>query len=334
MKVLFIGGSGNISTACSRLALERGIELYLFTRGQSPVSFSGRARTIYGDIRNRQQVADALKNHKFDAVVNWVAFEPEHVETDIDLFRGRTQQYIFISSASAYRRPPDQLPITEAAPLSNLFWQYARDKIACEDRLNRAHLDEGFPVTIVRPSHTYGESWIPCAVGGHDYTVIDRMKRGRKIIVHGNGQSLWVMTHNSDFAKGLIGLLGNRNSIGESYHITSDEVLTWDQIYRTMGHAVGVQPDLIHISPEFIKRFDERTGAGLLGEKAFSTVFDNAKIKHAVPGFQATVSFAEGMRRCIEWFESEERRKTVSEAKNEIMDRIIQAYQVAQTGIS
>jgi nucleoside-diphosphate-sugar epimerase len=327
MKALFIGGTGNISTACSILALEKGIELYLFTRGKSPLPFSGTAKIFHGDIRNQRQTADILKDYVFDAVVDFAAFTPAHVAADVELFRRRARQYIFISSAATYQRSPGKLPITEDTPLSNPVWQYASDKIACEERLSHAYLSEGFPVTIVRPSHTYSESWIPAAVGGHDYTVIERMKRGRKIIVHGDGQSLWVLTHSNDFAKGLIGILGNREFIGESYHITSDEVLTWNQIYETIGRAAGVQPDLIHIPSAFINRFDAGTGAGLLGEKDFSAVFDNSKIKRAVPEFRASITFAAGMRECIKWFQADEGRKTVDNGRNEMMDRIIEEYQ-------
>jgi nucleoside-diphosphate-sugar epimerase len=213
--------------------------------------------------------------------------------------------------------------------LENPFWQYSRNKIACEQLLLQAYREKQFPVTIVRPSLTYGETWIPCAVGGHDYTVPDRMKRGRKIIVHGDGQSLWTMTHNSDFAKGFVGLLGNVQAIGESFHITSDEVMTWDQIYRTLGAAVGVQPALIHIPSEFIQAFDPRTGESLWGDKAYSVVLDNSKIKRFVPEFKATVTFAEGMRKSIAWFEADPRRKRANEAANKVMDRIIEAYESA-----
>ncbi len=329
MKALFIGGTGNISTACTKLALARGIEIYLFTRGFSPGGFTEGVKIILGDIRNRQQAAEALKSHEFDVVVDWVVYEPPHIDTDIALFRGRTRQYVFISSASAYQKPPEHYRITEATPLSNPYWQYARDKIGCEGILDGAYRNDGFPATIVRPSLTYGETWIPAAIGGHDYTLIDRMRRGKKIIVHGDGQSLWVMTHNTDFAKGLIGLFGNPKAIGEHYHITSDEVLTWDRIYRTIGNAAGIEADLIHIPSEFISAFDAKIGAGLLGDKAYSVVFDNSRIKQAVPEFQATVSFAEGIKRCIEWFDASQRRRTVSKDSNQLMDRIIQDYKGA-----
>lgn len=324
MKVLFIGGTGNISAACTRLAAEKGIEVFLFNRGRSMESVQGQAQFIKGDIRDATSAADALRRHRFEVVVDWVAYLPEHVEADIGLFAGRTRQYVFISSAAVYQKPPRHYLVTESTPRENPFWQYARDKIACEERVERAYVDEGFPVTIVRPSLTYGETWIPCAVGGHDYTVVDRMKRGSKIIVHGDGQSLWTVTHNSDFAKGLVGLLGNESAIGECYHITSDEVLTWDRIYRTIGAAAGVEPDLVHIASDLINAFDGRMGAGLLGDKAYSVVYDNSKIKRAVPGFQATVTFSEGMRRSIEWFESDPRRKCVSGENNRLMDLIVE----------
>ena len=329
MKVLFIGGTGNISTACVRLALDSGMDVRLLTRGQSPRRPDSRAVIIPGDIRDRESASHMLKDQDWDAVVDWVAYLPEHVETDIALFRCRTRQYVFISSATVYQKPPSHYRITESVPLANPFWQYARDKIACEERLARALREEGFPVTIVRPSLTYGETWLPCAVGGHDYTVIDRMKRGQEIIVHGDGQSLWTMTHNSDFAKGLVGLLGNPAAIGEHFHITSDEVLTWDRIYLTMANAAGVEPRLVHIPSEFINLFDARIGAGLLGDKSFSAVFDNSKIKLAVPEFQATTPFSEGIRRNLDWFEEDASRRAVNAAMNKLMDRIILAYRSA-----
>jgi nucleoside-diphosphate-sugar epimerase len=329
MKVLFIGGTGNISTACARLALEKGIQLSLLVRGQSPRRFSGKAEFIHGDIRNRELAAATLKDREFDAVVDWVAYLPEHVEADIALFQGRTGHYVFISSATVYQKPPSHFVITESTPLSNPFWQYARDKLACEERLERAFRDEGFPATIVRPSHTYSETRIPSALGVRDYTIVDRMKRGKKIIVHGDGQSLWVMTHATDFAKALVGMLGKPESIGERYHITSDEVLTWDQIYSQIGCAAGFEADLIHIPSAYINLFDAEVGAGLLGDKAYSMVFDNSKIKRLVPEFRATITFAEGIRMSLAWFEADASRRTVNRDSDDLMDRIIQCYQRA-----
>ena len=329
MRVLFIGGTGNISSACTQLALERGIDLTLFNRGLSPGTMPRGAKLIRGDIRDENQARLALKGQEYDAVVDWVAFVRAHVQTDINVFRGITRQYVFISTASAYQKPPADYVVTEDTPLVNPFWQYSRDKIACEELLSRTWRGSGFPVTIVRPSLTYGETWIPVAIGGHDYTLIDRMKRGKKIIVHGDGQSLWTLTHNTDFAKGLIGLLGRESAIGERYHITSDEVLTWDRIYRTIGRAAGVEPNLVHVPSELIRAFDTRIGDGLLGDKAYSAVFDNSKIKKAVPGFSSTVTFEEGIRRCLAWFDADPARRTVSEVTNQLMDRIIEAYERA-----
>jgi nucleoside-diphosphate-sugar epimerase len=222
--------------------------------------------------------------------------------------------------------------VTESTPLGNPFWQYARDKIASEQRLIRAFSEEEFPVTIVRPSLTYGETWIPCAVGGHDYTVVSRMLEGKKVIVHGDGTSLWTVTHNTDFAKGLLGLFGHRAAVGESFHITSDEVLTWDRIYETIGDAAGVRPNLLHVPSEFINAFDRRMGASLLGDKAYSVVYDNSKIKRFVPDFRATVSFAEGIRRSIEWFAADPGRRIADLERDRLMDRIVSCYLAAWPG--
>jgi len=326
MRVLFIGGTGNISTACTRLAADRGIDLTVMVRGNTAAELPRNVRVMRCDVRDPAEAASSLGGMEFDTVVDWVAYVPDHVEADISLFRGRVRQYIFISSASAYLKPPRRHVVTESTPLSNPFWQYARDKIACEERLLRAHRGEGFPVTIVRPSLTYGERWIPCAVGGHDFTVADRMRKGKQIIVHGDGQSLWTVTHNSDFATGLLGLVGNGDAVGESYHITSDEVLTWEGIYHCIGRAAGVEPRLVHVPSDLIAAFDQRAGASLLGDKAYSVVFDNTKIKRAVPGFEARVTFAEGMRRSFEWFEADPRRQVVNHAADALMDRILQAW--------
>lgn len=329
MKVLFIGGTGTISEACTELAVARGIDLTLFNRGLTQTPIPQGVQVIMGDIRHRVDAGKVLQEHDFDVVVDWIAFTPEHIETDLALFQGTVKQYIFISSASAYQKPPNHYRITEATPLYNPFWEYSRNKIACEERLIRAYREKGFPVTIVRPSYTYGRRKIPCAVGGGDYTLIDRLKKGKQIIVHGDGASLWTLTHNTDFAKGFIGLLGNERAIGESYHITSDEVLTWNQIYKIIGDAVGVEPNIIHIPSDLINRFDPEIGAGLLGDKAHSMVFDNSKIKEVVPGFQATVSFAQGVRMTVNWLQAEPERRVVNEEYNQRIDRIISEYEKA-----
>ena len=324
MGVLFIGGTGNISAAASRLALARGIELHLLTRGQRG-GIAG-AHEIVGDIRRPDEVRNALRGQRFDAVVNWIAFNPAEIERDLDLFVGVTRQYIFISSASAYQKPPSHPVITESTPLRNPFWQYSRDKIACEERLNRAYRETGFPVTIVRPSLTY-DTLFPIAIGGWGcYTIVDRLKAGRPLIVHGDGTSLWTVTHSDDFAKGLVGLLGNPAAVGHAFHITSDELLTWDAIYQTIAGAVGVEADLVHIPSDFIHRVVPWVGEGLLGDKAHSVIFDNSKIKAFVPEFRATIPFHEGARRTLAWFEADASRRVVKPSEHEVMDRIIAAY--------
>ncbi len=289
MRVLFIGGTGVISSACSELALQRGIDLYLLTRGQSARAAPDGARVISGDIRDVEAVRAALRGLSFDAVVDWIAFTPDQVQADIDLFRGCTGQYIFISSASVYRKPFARLPITESTPVGNRFWSYAQDKAACEDALVAAYRNEDFPAVIVRPSHTYDRTKLPCPGG---YTQIARMRAGKPIVIHGDGTSTWVLTHHTDFAKGFVGLLGNTRALGEVFQITSDELLTWNQMYGMLGKAAGVEPKIVHAPSELIAQYHTEWGAGLLGDKAHSVLFDNSKIKLFVPDFVCTIPFA------------------------------------------
>jgi nucleoside-diphosphate-sugar epimerase len=327
MKILFIGGTGIISSACSQLAVERGLKLYMLNRGQTtrrPVPAG--AHHLRGDIRDHPSVRAALQGHTFDVVVDWIAYTPEQVEADIELFRGRTAQYIFISSASAYQTPPAQLPVTESTPLDNPVWLYSRNKIACEERLMRAYRDEKFPMTVVRPSHTYDKTMSPIHGG---YTMIDRMRKGRPVIVHGDGTSLWTLTHHKDFAKGFLGLLGNNHAIGESFHITSDEVLTWNEIYALLARAAGVEPKLVHVPSDLIAAYDREWGDGLLGDKAHSMVFDNTKIKRVVPGFSATIPFAQGAREIIAWFDADPANRAVDEALNQTIEQILAGYERA-----
>jgi len=331
MKVLFIGGTGIISSGVSPRVVESGMELYLLNRGQRAEFVPPGARQIVADIRNGREVEEALRGLTFDAVVDWLVFTPDQLEADIEFFRGRTSQYVFISSASAYQKPPTHFPISESTPLANPYFQYSRDKIACEDRLVREYRDTRFPMTIVRPSFTYGLTMIPAGYQSwtHPWTLVDRMRRKRKIIVHGDGTALWTMTHNTDFAKGFAGLLGNPRAIGHTVHITSEEVLTWDQITRAIGAAAGVEPDIIHIPSDFISAFDPDARGPLLGDKAHCAVFDNSKIRSLVPGFMATVPFAEGVRKSVEWYEKHPERCTVEDAFNAHSERIIGAYQTA-----
>lgn len=326
MKVLFIGGTGVISSACARQALAGGLELTLLNRGQSFRPAPAGAKILQGDIRDRASARAALQGHTFDVVVDFIAFTPEHVETDLELFRGRTGQYIFISSASVYQTPPASLPVTESTLLDNPIWDYSQAKIACEERLVRAYREEKFPITIVRPSHTYDPSKLPLYGG---YTMIARMLQGQKVIVAGDGTSLWVLTHHEDFARGFTGLLGNARTIGETFHITSDEVLTWNQIYQILGRAAGVEPRLIHIPSELLAACDPTWGNHLLGDKAHSMIFDNSKIKRFVPGFAATIPFSWGAREMIAWHQADSARQTVDPALDRLFDRIIAAYERA-----
>jgi nucleoside-diphosphate-sugar epimerase len=329
MKVLFIGGTGIISSASTRLAAQRGIELTLLRRGQRTAEVPRNVETIMMDATDETAVAQALGNQVFDAVVDWVAFTPAHVERDIRLFRGRTRQFIFISSASAYQKPVGHYLITESTPLVNPYWQYSRDKIACEERLMKAYREEGFPITIVRPSLTYGDTQIVLAVNSwqKSYTALDRMRRGKKVIVPGDGSSLWVVTHNSDFAEGLVGLLGHQQAIGHSFHITSDEVMTWDQFYAITARAAGVEAQIVHISSDFIGACIPGEVGSLTGDKAVSVVFDNSKIKRFVPGYCAKTPFAQGIQKTIEWFDADPSRKQIDEEANASWDKLIHAYE-------
>lgn len=325
MKVLFIGGTGTISSACAKRAIEQGIDLYLLNRGQSAIRKPAEGATVLtADARDKEATRAAIGERRFDVVVNWVAYTPEHIEADLEIFRGRTSQYIFISSASAYQKPPARLPVTESTPLYNPFLQYSRDKIACEDRLVRAYRDEGFPATIVRPSHTYDKAALPL-VGR--YTPIDRMRRGKKVIIHGDGTSLWTLTHSRDFAKGFVGLLGNSHATGETFHITSDEILNWNQIYEIVGNAAGTEADIVHIPSDVIIKYDKEWGDGLLGDKSISMIFDNTKIKRVVPDFVASIPFSVGIEEVIAWHGADPARQVVDERLDALMDRIIEEWE-------
>jgi len=326
MRVLFIGGTGNISASVSRLCVERGIELHLLNRGHRDVAIPG-AHVIRADITNLAEMRSSLEGLRWDAVVDWIAFTEDDIERDVALFRGATKQFVFISTASAYRKPPPQPVITEDSPLENPWWEYSRKKIACEQRLRRAYREEGFPATIVRPSHTY-DTVIPVPIGGWtEYTIIERLKTGRKIIIHDRGASLWTMTHADDFAKGLVGLLGLEAAIGEDFHITSDEVLTWNQIYGAIAEAAGCVANVAYIPTSAIVECEPSLEGTLKGDKALETIFDNSKIRRFVPGFAATIPFREGIARTLAWFEVDPKRQVVSFATHEKMDRIISFYE-------
>jgi len=325
MKVLFIGGTGNISTASSILAIEKGIDLYHLNRGQTIVKIP-KVKTIIGDINNPNQLSE-LKKHQWDVVVNWIAFTREDVERDIELFIGKTKQYIFISSASAYQKPLSYPIVTESTPLHNTLAVYSNNKIKCEDRLIKAYREEGFPMTIVRPSLTY-DTVIPIAMGGfREYTTADRILKGKPIIIHGDGTSLWTVTHSDDFAKGLVGLLGLTQAIGHPFHITSDEVLTWNMIYKILAESLGCELNAVHIASDFICKIEPYYIEKLLADKAESVIFDNSKIKTFVPEFNATIPFAVGIKRTLNWFDENPKMKVVNPETNERFENILKAYQ-------
>ena len=323
MKVLFIGGTGKISSACTPLAVESGIDLYLLNRGQTEQALPEGVTVLTGDIRNPESVRPILEDQKFDAVVDWIAFTPDHIQNDISLFEGRTGQYVFISSASAYHKPVGSVPITESTPLANPYWLYSRNKIACEEALMKAYRERGFPFTVVRPSHTYNRTMLPFQGG---YTVIDRMRKGKPVLVHGDGTSLWVLTHHRDFAKAFVPLLGNNHTIGDTYHITSDEVLTWNQIHEILGRAAGAEPKLVHVPSQLIAAYDASWGDGLLGDKAHSVIFDNTKVKRIVPDFAASIPFTKGAEEIMAWYDADPARHVVDERLDGVIDTILEKY--------
>lgn len=320
LKALFIGGNGIISSSVSRLAIERGFDLTLLNRGISAArpSIAG-ARHLTGDAGDAASISAAIGKEDFDVVVNFRSFLPAQVRGDIELFSGRTAQYVYISSASAYQKPVGRLPITESTPLKNPFWQYSRDKIASEDALVAAYRSADFPATIVRPSHTYDETLIPMEGG---WTIIDRMRRGVPTIVHGDGTSLWTLTHTRDFAKAFVGLLGNPAAVGDTFQIISDFSYTWDAIATTLAAAAGVSPQLVHVASEAIARAIPEWGPGLLGDKSHSVVFDNSKVKLLVPDYVATTTFAQGAREIIDWYDADESRRVVDAALNAQLDAL------------
>jgi len=325
MKVLFIGGTGTISSACVERAVQKGIEVYVYNRGTHNEDLPKDVKTLKGDIRDRQFTENMLKEYTFDAVVNWVAFIPEHLVQDIEFFSGRTGQYIFISSASAYAKPPAGTFVTEGTQLGNPFWQYSRDKIACEELLLSAWREEGFPVTIVRPSHTYGDKMIP-SIFDRGPTIVDRIRRGREIIIPGDGTNRWTLTHNSDFAKAFTGLLGNPGAIGEAFHITSDEALTWEQIHKIIAARLGTEAHIVHIPADLIcGMYPEFTGP-LKGDKIHTALFDNTKIKRLVPEFICGTPFHAGVERALRRLETHPEEAAVDGELNKKIDAVLERY--------
>ena len=320
--ILFIGGTGVISAAAAEHAVALGPRLTILNRGrQTGRPVPAGAEVLHADVRDASSVRDVLGGREFDAVADFIAFTPDQARAGMELFRGRTGQYVFISSASAYQKPPSRLPILESTPLKNPFWQYSRDKIACEDLLFEAYRSEDFPLAVVRPSHTYDRTKI-AMVGG--WTDLHRMRAGLPVMVHGDGTSLWTLTHSRDFAKAFVGLLGRPQAVGESYTITSDEYLPWNQIYRLFARAAGVPaPELVHVASETIAAHDAELGANLLGDRSHSVVFDNTKIKSLVPGYTATIPFADGAREIVDWYDTHPELQTVDQQFMDLSNRLI-----------
>jgi nucleoside-diphosphate-sugar epimerase len=328
MNVLFIGGTGIISTACTELAVARGLNVTLLNRSKrAPVP---GAKTITADLADPGATARALDGKTWDSVVDFIAFTPADIESRLALFRGRVGQFVFISSASAYQKPLTDYLVTESTPLRNPMWDYSRNKIACEELLNKAYREDAFPITIIRPSLTFGDTCVPLAVNSwlKSYTAVDRLRKGQPVIIPGDGLTLWTITHNSDFAKGLVGVLGHPGSIGHPFHITSDEALTWNQIYELTAEAAGVaNPRFVHIGSHFMTAcLPEMTGT-LLGDKSNCALFDNSKIKRFVPGFVATTRFREGIARTLAWFDADPARRELDTGAAATWDKLIAAHE-------
>lgn len=328
MKVLFIGGTGIISSGVSPLAVEKGHSLYLLNRGRDRNFVPVGANLIVADINDHEDVAAKLDSYDFDVVVDFIGFKPEDVERDLKLFAGKIKQYIFISSASCYNKQTAGNLIDESTPLYNPYWDYAQDKIACEDRLMKAHREEGFPVTIIRPSLTYGKKMVPFVLNSWSkpYTLIDRIMNGKEIIVPGDGVSPWGITHNTDLAKGLVGLIGNMQAIGHAFNISTDEVLSWNEIIECIGEAVGVKPKPVHISSDFITHFMPDKVGTLVGDKVCTGIIDSSKIKRFVPDFTISVPFREGVKESVNWFQKNPEKQVIDEELNAALDHVIAAY--------
>jgi nucleoside-diphosphate-sugar epimerase len=329
MRILFIGGTGNLSAACTNQALAKNMEVFHLNRGTRTRRNWPGVTSLQADIRDLEQTRKALNGLRFDSVVQFLAYNPEHVQADISLFDGCCDQYVLISSCAAYRKPALRPVIVESTPLDNPYWDYAKLKIACEHQLIAEAACRSFPYTIIRPSHTYDNGWIPGCFGSADYGLAWRIREGKEVIVPGDGQSIWTLTHASDFAVGLVGLLGNATALGEAFHITSDEHLTWDMIHIMTGKALGVAPRIIHIPSDYIARISAERGAALLGDKSISAMFDNSKIRRFVPEFRPVVHFAEGIRRSVDWFDAHPEHKVPNLAMNQEMDRMLAYWQKA-----
>jgi nucleoside-diphosphate-sugar epimerase len=333
MKILLIGGTGTISMAVTKLLAEQGHDVILLNRGSRNSNIPENVRTIQCDISDEKAAAEKLKDMSFDCVGQFIGFVPAQVERDIRLFSGKTKQYIYISSASAYQKPLSDCVITESTPLSNPHWQYSRDKIACEELLIKNYRENGFPVTIVRPSHTYDERSVPLGVHGDkgSWQVVKRIMEGKPVIIHGDGSSLWTITHNSDFAKAYAGLVGNIHAIGQAFHITSDESVTWDQIYSIIADELGVELKACHVPSDWLCDIGPYDFEGtLIGDKANTVIFDNSKIKRAVPDFVATVRADQGIRATVRYLLAHKDCQNDDEEFDRWCDKVVEAMESAK----
>ena len=329
MKVLLVGGTGVISSGVTAEVLDRGMELWLMTRGKQPREVPKGANLLFADCNDEDAVVKALDGHHFDAVVHFCVFKAEQMRRAAKIFAGVTDQFFVISSGTVYKKPLANYLITEDIPLGNIHSAYARNKLAVENVMREA-IAKGFPGIIIRPSLTYSEFHPLMAINSriHPYSIINRMRKGKPVVVHGDGTSLWTITYNRDLAKGLVGLFGNREAIGEAFHITSDEVLDWNRIYEHLAHAAGVDVNLVHIASDYLGTFDPGLRESLLGDHACSAVFDNSKIKLFVPDFKCTVPFEEGAKRIVQWFDADPAaRETVDAEWDARMDMLIAKYQ-------
>lgn len=335
MKALLIGGTGNISLYITRRLIELGWDVTLINRGNRR-ELAPRAHQIICDIEDEDRAAELLSGHRFDVVAQFIAYTPDQIARDIRLFRGKTRQYIFISSASVYQKPPSMPVITESTPLYNPFWQYSRDKIACEDKLMRAYREEDFPITIVRPSHTYGDGkWIFPVQGNSAWQNVLRILQGKPVLVPGDGTTLWTVTHAEDFATGFVGLMGNIHAIGENVHITGDEALTWNQICLATAQAVGKPFFSCYVPSSILAKIAAYDwGGGLIGDKNNCALFDNTKIKRLVPGFRAVIRFDEGIRRVAKHYDEHPELKTEDAAFDQVCDRIVSLMATLSEDIS
>ncbi len=337
MRVLMIGGTGTISMAITRQLAISDTETLLLNRGSRNDSIPKNVKVISTDINDEAEVIEKLGDMKFDCVCEFIGFVQPQLERDYRLFAGRTKQFIYISSASAYAKPVADYVITEGTSLANPYWEYSRNKIACEEYLMKMYRENGFPITIVRPSHTYDERSVPLGVHGKNgsWQVIKRMLEGKPVIIHGDGTSLWTMTHNSDFAKGFIGLIGNPHAIGEAFQITSDESLTWNQIYKTIANCLGVEFKPYYVSSDFladVSDYDFR--GGLIGDKSNSVVFDNTKLKRAVPDFRASVRFESGIRSTLDYVLTHKECQVEDIEFDNWCDKVIEALESSKAEIN